>query len=169
MYPEPPPLAVATSPSREVDAVRRTDAAQGRGLYFDVSCLGPGTVRELTQAGAPAATAEVLARQDVEIAAALVDIGFNRQDTAQLAALARGFKASLPSVEQRAAFHREALTALRDQYGAQFDTVFRDAKALAQRDPRFTAFLEVSTLGDQPFVIKRFAELASTARAKGRL
>lgn len=169
IYPPAPPAPKATSPNAEVTAVRKADAVQGRGFYSDVSCLGPSTVRELTQAAAPAGSAELLARQDTEMAAALVDIGFNQEDTAQLAAYARQFKTNPPTTEQRAEFHREACQALRERYGAEFDTVLKDAKALSVRDHRFAAFLEVSALGDSPWLIQKMAELGRTARAKGRL
>lgn len=162
LYPEPAPPPKATAPNAEVAALRAADPA--RAFYSDVSNLGAHVVGELMQAIAPGAPPEVHARLGVELAGALVDVGFDRQDTERLSALARQFKANPLTAGQVAAAHREAFTTLRERYGADgVNHALESAKRLAQRDPRLAKLLDVSGLGDSSWLIQKMAELAQKA------
>lgn len=166
LYPEPAPAPKATSPNQAVSDLRQADTA--RLFYKPEDQLGPG-VRELALVSNPTGTAQELARQTAELAAVAADLGMNRLDVDRFAALARSHKARPPTDEQLAEYERTSVKELREKFGADFDTVLKDAQALAQRDHRFKAYLEVSGLHGHPFVVGRIAELARTARARGQL
>lgn len=166
MYPtkvEPKPEA----PPSEVAAVRDATGA-ARMLYPAHKQYGP-ELRALALATNPEGTSKGLAQQQVELANVAADIGFDRNDLANLANFAAANYAKPPTADELRASRLTAVRELRQKYGEGFDDAYADAKALAQRDPRFSAYLDKTGLGSHPSVMLRLAELGQSARARGLL
>ena len=166
LYAEPPPPPQATAPNREVTALR---AERAKGLYSDLSSIGPAVVRELALATNEGGEAAELDRQSVELAAVAADIGMDANDVSQLASFVRQMKGKAPTAGEQEAFHRTAERELRERFGEDVDQVRNDVRRLTQRDPRFAAYVQKTHLGNHPWLVLRMADLARTARARGQL
>ena len=168
LYPDAAPPSKATASTPEVAALRSSDPA--RQFYSDASNLGEHNVRELALAINPTGTVEVVAQRGAELAATMADLGMNGDDVARLARLALQFRTKPPSAVEVDGFHRTAFKELRETYGDKnFDQALSDARGLARRDPRLSALLNSSGMGDHPWLVSRLAELGRTARQRGQL
>ena len=168
IYPDAPPPPKPTASNAEVAAVRAADPA--RQFYSDVNNLGKHSVRELSLVINPTGTAEAVAQRGAELAGVIADLGLDATDVTRLTSLARQFKAKPPSAEDIDGMHRTAFKELRETYGDKnFDQALSDARGLARRDPRLSALLNSSGMGDHPWLVSRLAELGRSARQRGQL
>lgn len=96
------------------------------------------------------------------------DLGASVKDVAEFRAIVNSITQA-PTPEQRESWHEQTKARLNSEFGNQATRVLRDAHKFVSRDPRLVAMLNANQLGDHPDVVMKFARLAATARAKGKL
>jgi hypothetical protein len=169
LYDAAQPAATLDLPPPSVSAVRRAEATE-RALHPPHLQYGP-VLRDLALATNPTGSAAGLAQQAREFAQVAADMGMASADLSRLAALARSTTERPPSEAEIAAQRRASVTRLRELHpnDRDFDRAVRDAKAIAQRDHRFAAYLDKTNLADHPEVVVRMAELGRRQRSRGAL
>jgi hypothetical protein len=167
MYPEPATYEPEAPPNAAVAAMRAADAT-ARCLYPPTLQFG-AELRDLALATNSSGTEQGLAQQGVELAEVATDLGMTPSDLSNLATYVRQLQASPPTADAIKDTQRATAARLLEVYGADADAAFKDARALAQRDPRFAAYLDKTGLGDHPSLVLRLAELARSQRGRGLL
>ncbi len=96
-----------------------------------------------------------------------MEIGVN--EAAAVAGLANTYRRAPASDDVVQSWATDAMSQVRQRYGADADRRLADAQRLVARDPRVADFLMQSGLGSHPKVVMTAIERAASLRAAGRL
>ena len=159
-----PPVGDQASPAPE-SVLKQRESDTARTLYspqVEFADLLP--VDRFIEQGMDADTATATATELREMAA---DFGGTPGDVRLVIEAMTEVHTTPPTAEQIAAGRAEGLAALQEAYGDQTPRVCRDALTFLEADPRRAALLE--SVGHDPRVILRVAQLAQQARRAGKL
>ena len=163
LYPTAPAVPIDKPPTPAVAELRKEEGRGAGALYADADQLGDAP-QGLALALDPTLSPEAAAGHASTLASVMTDIGLGRDDVAQLSSFTTAYANNRPTDAERQAHERSAVSSLRDIYGERTSEVLADARALAQRDPRVTQFLNQTGLGSHPWVVLRLAEVSQSAR-----
>ena len=155
------PVAIAPIPEA-VQALRDADSA--RRMYSPQKTYAEALPLDMIQDEAPD---NVKAATVAELREMAQDIGASTQDVMALRAIGNNMPPEV-TLEQRTAWHEEAVDLLNAEFGQGAAMAFKDAARLVQRDPRLAAIFN-GGMGDNPQAVLIMARLARQARLDGRL
>lgn len=155
------PVAIAPIPEA-VQALRDADSA--RRLYSPQKTYAEALPLDMIQDEAPANIKAAAVAELREIAA---DVGATPDQVMALRAVGHSMPAVV-TLEQRTAWHEEAVDLLNAEFGQGAAMALKDATRLVNRDPRLAA-LFASGLGDHPQAVLTMARLARAQRSAGKL